>query len=82
MVVSVGDSGPGLAPQTVDRIFQSFFTTKPSGMGMGLSISRSIVNAHGGQLFARANEPLGAVFEIALPREEPDGEGDIPSYSA
>ena len=73
VLVSVRDSGPGLDPQTVDRIFQSFFTTKPSGMGMGLSICRSIVEAHGGQLSARANEPRGALFEVALPREQAQG---------
>ncbi|RUW86117.1 PAS domain-containing sensor histidine kinase [Mesorhizobium sp. M1E.F.Ca.ET.063.01.1.1] len=70
VVVSVRDSGPGLDPETVNRIFQSFFTTKTEGMGMGLSICRSIVEAHGGQLSARANEPHGARFEVALPREE------------
>jgi C4-dicarboxylate-specific signal transduction histidine kinase len=69
VLVSVRDSGPGLDPHTVDRIFQSFFTTKPSGMGMGLSICQSIVEAHGGQLSARPNEPRGALFEVALPRE-------------
>ena len=73
VLVSVRDSGPGLDPQTVDRIFRSFFTTKPSGMGMGLSICRSIVEAHGGQLLARPNEPRGALFEVALPREQAQG---------
>ena len=73
VLVSVRDSGPGLDPQSVNRIFQSFFTTKPSGMGMGLSICQSIVEAHGGQLSARPNEPRGALFEVALPREQAQG---------
>jgi C4-dicarboxylate-specific signal transduction histidine kinase len=67
--VSVGDSGPGLDPATADRIFSSFFTTKPAGMGMGLSICRSIVERHGGKLLARANAPHGAIFEFELPGE-------------
>jgi two-component system sensor kinase FixL len=70
VVVSVRDSGPGLDPETVSRIFQSFFTTKADGMGMGLSICRSIVEAHGGQLSARTNEPRGARFEVAVPRDQ------------
>ena len=78
VLVSVRDLGPGVAPQTVDRIFQSFFTTKPSGMGMGLSICRSIVEAHGGQLRARPNEPRGALFEVALPREQAQGRQPAP----
>ncbi|SIT53353.1 Multi-sensor signal transduction histidine kinase [Mesorhizobium prunaredense] len=90
VVVSVRDSGPGLDPETVSRIFQSFFTTKADGMGMGLSICRSIVEAHGGQLSARANEPRGARFEVALPREQTGHAADtsqaaaltIPSYNA
>src|SRR5712672_2726442 len=65
--VEVRDSGPGFEAKTLDRIFDPFFTTKPDGMGMGLSISRSIVIAHGGRLRAMANEPRGAVFQFALP---------------
>jgi PAS domain S-box-containing protein len=67
VVVSVRDSGPGLAPESVERLFESFYTTKPGGLGMGLSICRSIIEAHGGRLSARANEPRGAVFQFTLP---------------
>jgi len=67
VLVEVRDSGRGLEAGTVDRIFDPFFTTKPDGMGMGLSISRSIVVAHGGRLWAMANEPRGAVFQFTLP---------------
>jgi len=67
--VEVRDSGPGLDSTDLDRMFDSFYTTKPDGMGMGLSISRSIVEAHGGQLRATPNEPYGAVFRFTLPVE-------------
>ena len=70
ILVEVRDSGHGLSPRTMERIFDPFFTTKPDGMGMGLSISRSIVIAHGGRLWAMANEPRGAVFRFALPALE------------
>src|SRR5882672_1420213 len=72
ILVEVRDSGHGLSPQTTERIFDPFFTAKPDGMGMGLSISRSIVVAHGGRLWAMANEPRGAVFQFALPAGESD----------
>ena len=65
--VEVQDTGPGLDPANLDRLFQSFYTTKPDGMGMGLAISRSIVEAHGGRLSATPNEPRGAVFRFTLP---------------
>jgi PAS domain S-box-containing protein len=65
--VSVTDCGTGIEPEHVDRLFNTFFTTKANGMGMGLSICRSIVQAHGGQLWARANEPYGAIFQFTLP---------------
>ena len=64
VLVSVADSGPGLDLNSVDRLFDAFYTTKPQGMGMGLSISRSIIEAHGGRLWARANVPAGALFQI------------------
>ena len=69
-LVAVGDSGPGVDTERLERVFQSFYTTKPGGMGMGLSICRSIIDAHGGCLWADANEPRGAVFRFTLPRTE------------
>jgi PAS domain S-box-containing protein len=66
VVVSVRDSGPGLMPESVERLFESFYTTKPGGLGMGLSICRSIIEAHGGRLWASANQPRGAVFQFTL----------------
>jgi predicted ATPase/signal transduction histidine kinase len=66
VVVSVRDSGPGLTPESSERLFESFYSTKPGGLGMGLSICRSIVEAHGGRLWANANEPRGAVFQFTL----------------
>jgi C4-dicarboxylate-specific signal transduction histidine kinase len=67
VLVAVRDSGPGLAPATLGCVFESFYTTKPSGMGLGLSICRSIVEAHSGRLWAGANEPGGAIFQFTLP---------------
>jgi signal transduction histidine kinase len=67
VVVAVRDSGPGLNPDSLDRLFHAFYTTKPQGMGMGLAISRSIVETHGGRLWATANVPHGAVFQFTLP---------------
>jgi PAS domain S-box-containing protein len=65
--VAVQDSGPGLDPTTPDSVFAAFYTTKPNGMGMGLSICRSIVEAHGGRLAATANLPRGAIFQFTVP---------------
>jgi signal transduction histidine kinase len=65
--VSVRDSGPGLDPKTIDRMFDAFFTTKSKGMGMGLAICHSIIENHGGRFWAGANEPRGAVFQFTLP---------------
>src|SRR5260221_260628 len=67
VLIAVEDSGPGLAPETMDRLFDAFYTTKPDGMGMGLSICRSIVDAHGGRLWASPRSPLGAVFQFTVP---------------
>jgi PAS domain S-box-containing protein len=65
--VELQDSGPGLASADLDRVFEAFYTTKPSGLGLGLSICRSIIEAHNGQLWASANLPRGASFQFALP---------------
>lgn len=66
-LVAVADSGPGIAANDLERIFQSFYTTKSGGVGIGLSICRSIIDAHGGRLWAEAHEPGGAVFKFTLP---------------
>jgi C4-dicarboxylate-specific signal transduction histidine kinase len=67
VLVAVRDSGPGLKPESFDRLFDPFYTSKPGGMGMGLSICRSIIEAHGGRVWAAANAPQGAVFNFTLP---------------
>jgi signal transduction histidine kinase len=67
VLVAVRDSGPGIDPSRLERVFDPFYTTKSSGMGMGLSICRSIIDAHGGRLWAEANEPRGASFQFTLP---------------
>jgi signal transduction histidine kinase len=66
--VTVRDSGVGLDPQSRDRVFDAFYTTKPAGMGMGLSISRSIVQNHGGRLWAVANDGPGTTFQFTVPK--------------
>ncbi len=67
VLVAVRDSGPGVKPESLDRLFDAFYTTKPDGMGMGLSICRSIIEAHGGRVWATANLPRGAVLQFTLP---------------
>ena len=67
VLVAVRDSGPGIDRSHLERVFDTFYTTKSSGMGMGLSICRSIIEAHGGRLWAEANEPRGAIFQFTLP---------------
>ncbi|MFL9937084.1 GAF domain-containing protein [Paraburkholderia sp. RL18-103-BIB-C] len=78
--IAVRDSGPGLPAEWIERAFDPFYTTKAHGLGMGLSICRSIVEAHGGRLWASANAPCGAVFQLVLPRGEvehaPSSEND------
>jgi PAS domain S-box-containing protein len=70
VLVAVRDSGPGIDPKHIERVFDAFYTTKSSGVGMGLSICRSIIDAHGGRLWADANEASGAVFRFSLPGPE------------
>jgi signal transduction histidine kinase len=65
--VGVQDTGPGLSPEKLERLFEPFYTTKPNGMGMGLSICRSIVEAHGGRLWATGHASRGAVFQFTIP---------------
>jgi PAS domain S-box-containing protein len=67
VLVAVRDSGPGIDPEHLERVFESFYTTKPSGIGLGLSICRSIIDAHGGRLWAAANQPTGAALQFTLP---------------
>ena len=67
VLIAVQDSGPGLDATELQRAFEPFYTTKPQGMGMGLAISRSIIEAHDGRLWATADAPRGAVFQFTLP---------------
>jgi C4-dicarboxylate-specific signal transduction histidine kinase len=73
VIVAVEGSGPGIDPKDLDRIFDAFFTTKSQGMGMGLSICRSIVELHGGRLWASARRPRGSIFYLTLPSAAADG---------
>jgi signal transduction histidine kinase len=66
VLVAVRDSGPGLDAATLEKVFESFYTTKPTGLGMGLSICRSIIEAHGGRLWASKNALRGATFQFTL----------------
>jgi PAS domain S-box-containing protein len=74
VIVSVTDCGPGISAENAERLFTAFFTTKPGGMGMGLSICRSIIEAHGGRMSARDNLPHGATFQLTLPAIANGGE--------
>ena len=65
--VAVRDTGPGLGPESLSRLFEPFYTTKSEGMGIGLSICRSIIEAHGGRLWAIPCEPQGALFQFTIP---------------
>jgi signal transduction histidine kinase len=69
LLVSVSDTGVGLPAEKTDQIFKAFFTTKPQGSGMGLAICRSIIESHGGRLWASANDGRGATFQFTLPAE-------------
>jgi PAS domain S-box-containing protein len=84
VLVSLRDSGPGLDPANLERLFDAFYTTKSSGLGMGLSICHSIIEAHGGRIWAGANEPRGAAFHFTLPLEQdeavpPEHAGPMPA---
>jgi signal transduction histidine kinase len=69
-LVAVRDSGPGIDPKHLELVLEAFYSTKSGGMGMGLSICRSIITAHGGRLWATATEPRGALFQFTLPSAE------------
>jgi C4-dicarboxylate-specific signal transduction histidine kinase len=84
VLVSLRDSGPGLDPASLGRLFDAFYTTKSSGLGMGLSICHSIIEAHGGRIWAVANEPRGAAFHFTLPLKQdeavpPEHAGPMPA---
>jgi signal transduction histidine kinase len=72
VVVTVKDCGVGISPEDADRLFNAFFTTKSSGMGIGLSICRSIIEAHGGRVWAEPNLPHGAIFSFTVPLHQED----------
>jgi signal transduction histidine kinase len=82
LMVSVSDTGVGLPPQQAEQVFNAFFTTKPHGTGMGLRISRSIIESHGGQLWAADNFPRGASFYFTLPTkvERPTNDTRVRSH--
>jgi two-component system sensor kinase FixL len=79
--VTVRDRGPGIAPDNAARIFEPFFTTKPGGMGMGLAISRTIIEAHGGDIWMESSAAEGTTFTIILPRSgtKEVNDGDLPA---
>jgi signal transduction histidine kinase len=69
VLISISDTGSGMGPQQAERIFDAFFTTKPEGTGMGLTISRSIIESHSGQIWVAPNSGRGTTFHFTLPRE-------------
>jgi signal transduction histidine kinase len=75
--VAVLDTGHGLRPEGLPRLFEPIYTTKPDGMGMGLSICRSIVETHGGRLWATRCEPRGALFQFTIPLTKPPSVIDV-----
>jgi two-component system sensor kinase FixL len=77
IAVDVADSGPGIAPEIAPKLFLPFVTTKRQGMGIGLSISRTIIEAHGGQLTVRPNPGGGTVFRFTLRAVRPEELGDV-----
>ncbi len=79
VLVAVRDSGPGIDPKDLERVFETFYTTKSGGIGMGLSISRSIVAAHGGRLWADVNAPRGAAFQFTLPSAKAERMNPLPA---
>jgi signal transduction histidine kinase len=72
VIIAIEDTGPGIDPKDLHRIFDAFFTTKSQGMGMGLSICRSIVESHGGRLWASGRRPHGSIFYLTLPSAAAD----------
>jgi signal transduction histidine kinase len=79
--LSVEDTGVGVDPERVDQLFEAFYTTKSAGMGMGLSISRSIIEGHHGRLWATPNDGPGATFALSIPRS-PEAVTDVESRGA
>jgi signal transduction histidine kinase len=73
VLVSIRDSGPGFDETAPDRLFEAFYTTKENGMGIGLAVSRTIIQAHGGRLWAMPNAPQGAIFRFTLPTDSEHG---------
>jgi signal transduction histidine kinase len=72
----VKDAGVGFEPQGAERLFDAFYTTKDDGMGIGLSLSRSIIESHGGKLWAEANDGPGATFSFSIPRQATNAEDE------
>ena len=84
VLVSVSDTGAGFSPELAEQLFDAFFTTKPSGTGMGLRISRSIIESHGGRLWAEGTPGRGATFYVSVPAATPttSGGGDSPTLAS
>jgi hypothetical protein len=80
VLISVQDSGTGVAPEQAERLFEAFYTTKPDDIELGLSISRSIIESHGGRLSASAAQPYGSVFQVSLPDQRPRRRTEEPRW--